>query len=434
MPKKTFRIKSTHPAEAILNEKRIDLNFLCSYEQLDENTIPLIVIGGFSEYSNSAYMNSLYETFKDKNIFFMGIDSIGTYVYNIFSEETLLGNKYLDNVKKDVYITDEQIDFLFDNLIEIKSDPKGMEAVLKQAGYLKSDASLVDNMDLIKELIIYIRQPDISINKLFIVFQRLGFIKSLTDVSLRITGDYQDFGLIQAIDILTAVKFLKKEYPTIDWKRLSIVGSSHGAYIAQMVSKIAPNSIAKVVANSSWVRPPSVEITNIKRVHFGINGVQSNCILAKGWSFDKKDKNYLDEEKVLIRDIGAQVDQQKKQTKKKNMPQYVLSHAINDHLIPIEEKDAVVEAFVKNGFDVKYIRLDSEDKLDGRLFKTLEHGAKVSIKGLIHEYILKDEIKPINKDDFELESKIKYKGKKGKYIINFFSNENYPEVTYKKKK
>jgi hypothetical protein len=431
MTKETFRLTSTHPAQIKLKDKRIDINTICSYNQLNENTIPIVVLTGFGEYADSEYMNSLYKTFENENIFLIAVDYIGINTYKKYSKSELESDEYLSNVKKIFFLDKKQKKFLINNLKKIKKNPEELEKILRNSNYLKDDAAIVDNIEKLNKILDDLKNSKIQLEEIFEIFEQIGFKKFISNVTTRTQGDYQDFGLIQAIDVLTSIKFFKNKYKNIDWKRLSIVGTSHGGYVAQMISRLAPNSIAKVVNNSSWTGASKLEMSARQDFPYLYDKLILNCSMDKEWSLKKNDKNYLSKDALSIRNLNKHVSAQKKQTKDENLPKYVFIHTLNDHLIRLVDKDEVVENFIYEDFDVEYIRLDSKRKLDGNTFKELSHAGKASLKGLIYDFILKEPIRPINSDDFELKSKIKYKVKSGKYIIDF-ANENYPKITFKK--
>lgn len=67
-------------------------------------------------------------------------------------------------------------------------------------------------------------------------------------------GEYQSWGLLPAIDALTAVGYLLRNYPEIDQKKVFIMGSGYGGYIASLAAKFAPNTFAAVIDRDSYVK------------------------------------------------------------------------------------------------------------------------------------------------------------------------------------
>lgn len=100
-------------------------------------------------------------------------------------------------------------------------------------------------------------------------------------------------------------------------------------------------------------------------------------------------------------------------------------------MIPIKEKDIFENGLSLCGYNINYVSLDEESKLDGLTFKSLEHGAKASLKGLVIKYILEDDTfsKGNEEEDFMLKSVIEYKCTKGIYKINISSK--FPQISFK---
>lgn len=64
-------------------------------------------------------------------------------------------------------------------------------------------------------------------------------------------GEYQNFGVMSAIDVINALLYVKKDFG-LQKLPCVLVGSSHGAYIANLAAKIAPWAIAAVIDNAAW--------------------------------------------------------------------------------------------------------------------------------------------------------------------------------------
>ena len=65
--------------------------------------------------------------------------------------------------------------------------------------------------------------------------------------------------------------------------------------------------------------------------------------------------------------------------------QFRMVNSYKDGLSPIEVKQAQCRALQANGFDAQ-LRIIRESHLDGKVFKTLEHGMEASIGGLFDRY------------------------------------------------
>lgn len=75
-------------------------------------------------------------------------------------------------------------------------------------------------------------------------------------------NEYQNFGILQTIDILSVLYDLKDIgfNDIIENKPLFAFGSSHGAYITNLLMKFAPNTFDAILENSAYVKPPLMYI------------------------------------------------------------------------------------------------------------------------------------------------------------------------------
>ncbi|EGT3378230.1 DUF2920 family protein, partial [Campylobacter coli] len=97
--------------------------------------------------------------------------------------------------------------------------------------------------------------------------QRAGEIKQagLVDESQKIglscdfippNGDYQNFGIMAAIDHINALKDLVKRFPKLADLPKIYGGGSYGGYLSLLIAKIAPWYVDGVIDNSGSALPP----------------------------------------------------------------------------------------------------------------------------------------------------------------------------------
>ena len=67
------------------------------------------------------------------------------------------------------------------------------------------------------------------------------------------TSAYHSFGFLPAVDNLSMVGHILREYP-INRKRLIAFGTSYGGYIANLMGKYAPQTFSAIIDNSGFVR------------------------------------------------------------------------------------------------------------------------------------------------------------------------------------
>jgi hypothetical protein len=70
-------------------------------------------------------------------------------------------------------------------------------------------------------------------------------------------NEYQNFGVLQAVDILTVLCHLKSigYHTLIEHAPVIALGSSHGSYIANLLMKFAPSTFDVIIDNSCYIKP-----------------------------------------------------------------------------------------------------------------------------------------------------------------------------------
>jgi hypothetical protein len=225
-------------------------------------------------------------------------------------------------------------------------------------------------------------------------------------------GEYQNFGVLQALDHINVIYDLEKErldfkdgYPVI------LMGSSHGGYIAYMVAKLAPFKIDCVIDNSSYVKPPlnyiigkEIDYMNPEFI-LSRKNIMLNCFVKTEWSLNKNNKSYFSDSRYMIRDVSdkehldclADIN---------NKIKFVSYHSIKDTIAPYEDKLSFYDTLKSHGFDCKLYTIEDEKDVDGRFIKSLSHGLDMSLKELAKRELPKAlEIKSNKKDS---KSRISY--------------------------
>ncbi|EAK0952215.1 DUF2920 family protein [Campylobacter lari] len=219
--------------------------------------------------------------------------------------------------------------------------------------------------------------------------------------SLRLTkNEYQNFGIMQATDILNALLYIRKNSP---FKAMGggikhiLIGSSHGGYLANLCAKIAPWLVDVVIDNSSHV-----SLTNLWRViGFGkevdyteyysvatfnfFQNIRLCCCEKTLWTTNKQSPYYFSPARKLIRET-LNKDHLNIQAKYPN-PKYIAYHSKFDEYVPLEEKEEYVNILKEHGLDVEFIKVIDEKQIDGKFIKNLTHGMGIPIKLLIKKHL-----------------------------------------------
>lgn len=237
--------------------------------------------------------------------------------------------------------------------------------------------------------------------------------------------EYQNFGVIQALDHINVLQFIqnkhlrfKKDYST------TLVGSSHGGYIAHLCAKFAPSSIDLVIDNSSYAKPPykyflgresnsqSPEYTIDYKSHIKIYS-----FVKTHWSLDKNSKNFFSNDHFRIRDISDNEHLTKLSKMQAKKTKYISYHSAYDVIAPINEKEEFYKTLNSLGFDATLHIINDESLVDGKFIKNLGHGLNMSIKELINRELPKmDMLESINNRKIE---KISFDCDAIKYIFDF---------------
>ncbi len=262
------------------------------------------------------------------------------------------------------------------------------------------------------------------------VLLKLSKIKANPTKPLTIPGtiypkknEYQNFGILPALDNIYAINDVFKKYPTIPIK-IYAIGSSYGGYIANLVSKFAPSTLNAVFDNSSWASPNGRYLIGHELGYPEYSQVHSpNIILELNvispWSHLPFMPNAFCKNKVLIRSFPENhIDIMSDIGKQKTIYRFV--HAENDPIANTSQKVAFAEKLKKSGFNVQ-IKVYSKADIDGVYIKTADHGMGLSMRKFFSNYYGSTQ-KDIKKDqmiDIDFEHSIHFKCDAQKYTISY---------------
>ncbi len=195
-------------------------------------------------------------------------------------------------------------------------------------------------------------------------------------------NEYQNFGLLAALDHIFAINDLFIRYPRIP-KTIYAIGSSYGGYIANLISKLAPCTLNAVFDNSSWAAP---NLQYIKGQELGwyemIGNLFPNVVLELNvispWTHLPFMPNYFNEDRKQIRSFPENhLDAMGKAGNKKTI--YRCVHAKVDKISNTEEKINFIKSLKTIGFDAQ-MEIYSEEDIDGRYIKNMDHGMGLSMR------------------------------------------------------
>ncbi|MCR6577769.1 DUF2920 family protein, partial [Campylobacter insulaenigrae] len=220
-------------------------------------------------------------------------------------------------------------------------------------------------------------------------------------VSLQPTkNEYQNFGIMQATDILNALLYINKNPP---FKIMGggmkniLIGASHGGYLANLCAKIAPWNIDCIIDNSShsiintlWrVIGFGKEIDFTKYFCFGTNQFFKNIAIYVNdkthWTSNKQSPRYFSPARKLIREIFN-----KEHLKTQSLypkPKYISYHSNFDQFVPLQDKEQMYNYLKELGFDIEFTKIMDQNDVDGKFIKNLEHGMGIPMKLLIKKHL-----------------------------------------------
>ena len=254
--------------------------------------------------------------------------------------------------------------------------------------------------------------------------------------------EYQNFGIMQAIDILNAILYTKHNLCAGKFNKIPVilVGSSHGGYLANLSAKIAPWLVDAVIDNSSYA------IFLWRLIGFGkeIDFTKFFCCATDDfyqdiclylfdktyWTLDKTSLYYFNESREEIRNILNPKHLKVQSKFKKTF--YIGYHCVNDDIAPAKDKTELYDALKKLKFDATLHMIKDESEADGKFIKSLTHGMGMSYKLLLQKElpgVMKKILSKKDKKDEINERCIEYKCGDLLYKFSEVSDQIRLEVT-----
>ncbi|EJY1851160.1 DUF2920 family protein [Campylobacter coli] len=354
----TFEIDSCDDVE--LNIKRTSkLEYRISYDDEKDIKAIVFVIGGYGANANIYFLDS-YRNYIAKNF-----DVVAVHVfYHCFCARQSIDQKY--NPK----------------LIPNKDDLERINNILKNINL----GHLLANEDNFEQIIPFIEQRAGEIKQAGLVdeSQKIG----LSCDFIPPNGDYQNFGIMAAIDHINALKDLVKRFPKFADLPKIYGGGSYGGYLSLLIAKIAPWYVDGVVDNSGSALPPLNYILG-REMESGCDYVLNSshiliqCFLKTHWTRKENSPYFFNNENYFIRTLLNKDHLILQSQKNKNII-YVSYHSKEDPLTPANFKEQTMQILKILGYDVS-LNLIDENKIDGKFIKNLDHGCGIPDKALFRK-------------------------------------------------
>ncbi|BEK57359.1 DUF2920 family protein [Campylobacter jejuni] len=354
----TFEIDSCDDVE--LNIKRTSkLEYRISYDDEKEMKAIVFIAGGFGANANISFLDF------DREYIAKNFDVVAVHVfYHCFCARQSIDQKY--NPK----------------LIPNQNDLERVNGILKNINL----GHLLANEDNFEQIIPFIEQ-------------RAGEIKQtgLVDESQKIelfcdfvppNGDYQNYGIMAAIDHINALKDLVKRFPKFADLPKIYGGGSYGGYLSLLIAKIAPWYVDGVIDNSGVCLPFLACILgremNQGEFYFEGSGYRLYCFVYKYWNRNMNSSYYFGDENYLIRAVLNSNHLQIQSNLNKNTI-FVSYHSIQDMGAPVQNKIELYKCYQELGYDATLHLIKDENDIDGRFVKSLEHGLRMTDRALFRK-------------------------------------------------
>ncbi|EDP6879480.1 TPA: DUF2920 family protein [Campylobacter lari] len=198
-------------------------------------------------------------------------------------------------------------------------------------------------------------------------------------------NEYQNYGIMAAIDHINALKDIMKNYPQFKSLPKIYGGGSYGGYLALMCAKIAPWYVDGVIDNSGVTLPhlPHLLGRESECGEFAIRGDNYIllCFVKKYWTRDESSPYFLSNDNYMIR-VLLNSKHLSLQNEKNQNTIFISYHSAKDEGAPVEHKSNFYEFCKQLGFDATLHIVKDENDVDGRYIKSLEHGLRMTDRAL----------------------------------------------------
>ncbi|EAI8647101.1 DUF2920 family protein [Campylobacter lari] len=251
----------------------------------------------------------------------------------------------------------------------------------------------------------------------------------LTSTFVPSNNEYQNYGIMAAIDHINVLKDIIKKYPKFKFLPKIYGGGSYGGYLALMCAKIAPWYVDGIIDNSGDALPVLDCIIGKELMKFDYifkdPNIDIGCNIKTHWT--RKDPNspyYFADENYLIRAL-LNKDHLILQANKNKDIAYISYHSKKDQIMKSDYKIQLMEILSILYNDVTFYLIDEKD-IDGKFIKNLIHGCGISDKALLSKELplmlekLKDKTFDIKEDSISYPCKDKvftFKDKGDKFVL-----------------
>ncbi|WP_052806444.1 DUF2920 family protein [Campylobacter jejuni] len=355
----TFEIDSCDDVE--LNIKRTSkLEYRISYDDEKEIKAIVFIIGGYGANANIYFLDS-YRNYIAKNF-----DVVAVHVfYHCFCQRRSDVEKYstlADFTKDDLKLIEKVL-----RKYNIPCDQLANNTVVSHCEYLS---------EIMTELKMLNRLP-------------YDFEERLSATFIPSRGEYQNFGIMAAIDHINALKDLVKRFPKLADLPKIYGGGSYGGYLALLIAKIAPWYVDGVIDNSGTVLPllECIIGKDLSRPEFFFSDLNKlvGMFIKTYWTREDERLSYFfTNENYMIRSLLNSSHLTIQASVNKNII-LVSYHSLKDPFNTAKDKQTLFLAYKELGYDATLHLIKDESEIDGRFIKDLNHGMRITDKALFRK-------------------------------------------------
>ncbi|ELW6628302.1 DUF2920 family protein [Campylobacter coli] len=215
-----------------------------------------------------------------------------------------------------------------------------------------------------------------------------NFKLNFTSTFIPPNGDYQNYGIMAAIDHINALKDLVKRFPEFADLPKIYGGGSYGGYLSLLIAKIAPWYVDGVIDNSGSALPSPMFILERESGQYDyFEEYPHNKIgffIKTHWNADVNSKYFFHAENYLIRIIPNLAHLTIQASVNKNII-LVSYHSLKDPFNTAKDKQTLFLAYKELGYDATLHLIKDESEIDGRFIKDLNHGMRITDKALFRK-------------------------------------------------
>ncbi|MGM9072456.1 DUF2920 family protein [Campylobacter jejuni] len=202
-------------------------------------------------------------------------------------------------------------------------------------------------------------------------------------------GDYQNYGIMAAIDHINALKDLVKRFPKFANLPKIYGGGSYGGYLSLLIAKIAPWYVDGVIDNSGTVLPllECIIGRKLNKPEFIYNDPNTliEMFIKTYWIREDENSSYFfANENYMTRSLLNSSHLTIQANINKNII-FISYHSLKDEFNTAKDKQTLFLAYKELGYDATLHLIKDESEIDGRFIKDLNHGMRISDKALFRK-------------------------------------------------